>query len=250
MKKIALITGASSGIGKSIALNLNKNHYYTIICGRRKDALENLKQEMAFPEDVKILCFDVRDKEAVFKEISELSSSFPQIDVLINNAGNAHGLAKIADDNMENWDMMMDGNVKGLLFVTQAVLPFMERHEKGHIINISSIAGKQTYENGVVYCASKKAVEAISEGLRLELTSKKIKVTNLAPGAVETNFSEVRFKGDLEKAKKVYEGFEPLKAEDIADLVWYVLSAPKHVCVADVTILPSQQAAASVIYRK
>jgi NADP-dependent 3-hydroxy acid dehydrogenase YdfG len=250
MKKIALITGASSGIGKSIALNLNKNHYYTIICGRRKDALENLKQEMTFPEDVKILCFDVRDKEAVFKEISELSSSFPQIDVLINNAGNAHGLAKIADDNMENWDMMMDGNVKGLLYVTQAVLPFMERHEKGHIINISSIAGKQTYENGVVYCASKKAVEAISEGLRLELTSKKIKVTNLAPGAVETNFSEVRFKGDSEKAKKVYEGFEPLKAEDIADLVWYVLSAPKHVCIADVTILPSSQASASVIYRK
>jgi NADP-dependent 3-hydroxy acid dehydrogenase YdfG len=250
MKKIALITGASSGIGKSIALNLNKNHYYTIICGRRKDALENLKQEMTFPEDVKILCFDVRDKEAVFKEISELSSSFPQIDVLINNAGNAHGLAKIADDEIENWDLMMDGNVKGLLFVTRAVLPFMEPHQNGHIINISSIAGKQTYENGVVYCASKKAVEAISEGLRLELTSKKIKVTNLAPGAVETNFSEVRFKGDLEKAKKVYEGFEPLKAEDIADLVWYVLSAPKHVCIADVTILPSQQAAASFIYRK
>jgi NADP-dependent 3-hydroxy acid dehydrogenase YdfG len=145
---------------------------------------------------------------------------------------------------------MMDGNVKGLLFVTRAVLPFMEPHQNGHIINISSIAGKQTYENGVVYCASKKAVEAISEGLRLELTSKLIKVTNIAPGAVETNFSEVRFKGDTDRAKKVYEGFKPLKSEDIADLVWYVLSAPKHVCIADVTILPSQQAAASVIYRK
>jgi NADP-dependent 3-hydroxy acid dehydrogenase YdfG len=250
MKKIALITGASSGIGKSIALNLNKNNYYTIICGRQIDKLEQTKSEMDAPEDCQILCFDVRDQKAVFKEISELSTSFPNIDVLINNAGNAHGLAKIADDEIENWDLMMDGNVKGLLYVTRAVLPFMEPHQNGHIINISSIAGKQTYENGVVYCASKKAVEAISEGLRLELTSKHIKVTNIAPGAVETNFSEVRFKGDTDRAKKVYEGFEPLKSEDIADLVWYVLSAPKHVCIADVTILPSQQAAASVIYRK
>jgi NADP-dependent 3-hydroxy acid dehydrogenase YdfG len=250
MKKVALITGASSGIGKSIALNLNKNNYYTIICGRQIDRLEQTKSEMDAPEDCKILCFDVRDQKTVFKEISELSTSFPNIDVLINNAGNAHGLAKITDDEIENWDLMMDGNVKGLLYVTRAVLTFMEPHQNGHIINISSIAGKQTYENGVVYCASKKAVEAISEGLRLELTSKHIKVTNIAPGAVETNFSEVRFKGDADRAKKVYEGFEPLKSEDIADLVWYVLSAPKHVCIADVTILPSQQAAASVIYRK
>ncbi|ODT57357.1 MAG: NAD(P)-dependent oxidoreductase, partial [Paludibacter sp. SCN 50-10] len=169
---------------------------------------------------------------------------------LVNSAGNAHGLSPIQTGDTDDWDAMMDGNVKGLLYVSRAIIPGMIERKKGHIINLSSVAGKQTYANGVVYCASKKAVEAISEGMRLDLTEQGIKVTNIAPGAVETEFSEVRFKGDKERAKKVYEGYEPLIAEDIADLIAYVVNVPERVTIADVTVYPKAQSAPSTIYRR
>ncbi|MDX9749014.1 MAG: SDR family NAD(P)-dependent oxidoreductase [Paludibacter sp.] len=247
MNKIALITGASSGIGKATALKLAKNGYQLILCGRRAEKLEELKKQIT--TKVYTLTFDVRNREDVESQLASLPDEWKNIDVLVNNAGNAHGFSPIQTGDTDDWDAMMDGNVKGLLYVSRAIIPGMVERKKGHIINISSVAGKQTYPNGAVYCASKKAVEAISEGMRLDLTEHGIKITNIAPGAVETEFSEVRFKGDKERAKKVYEGFEPLVAEDIADLISYVLSVPDRVTIADVTVYPKAQAAPSTIYR-
>jgi len=248
MNKIALITGATSGIGKATALKLAEQGYQLILCGRRTEKLEELKKQIT--TKVYTLTFDVRNRKDVESQLASLPEDWKNIDVLVNNAGNAHGFSPIQTGDTDDWDAMIDGNVKGLLYVSRAIIPGMLDRKKGHIINISSVAGKQTYPNGAVYCASKKAVEAISEGMRLDLTEHGIKITNIAPGAVETEFSEVRFKGDKERAKKVYEGFEPLVAEDIADLISYVVSVPERVTIADVTVYPKAQSAPTTIYRK
>lgn len=248
MSRIALITGASSGIGRAIAEAFAQHDINLILCGRRQERLDELQSQLKVKSIT--LNFDVRNKEAVLWAINSLPNEWKNIDILVNNAGNAHGLSPIQDGEIEDWDNMMDGNVKGLLYVSKAVIPNMITRQTGHIINLSSVAGKQTYANGAVYCASKKAVEAISEGMRLDLTQHGIKITNIAPGAVETEFSVVRFKGDEARAAKVYEGFEPLKAQDIADAIAYVVNAPAHVTIADMTIYASAQAAPSTIYRK
>lgn len=244
---IALITGASSGIGWATAEALAKLNYRLILCGRRQEKLDELKAQLT--TDVYTLTFDVRDNAAVTAAIGSLPEAWQAIDVLINNAGNAHGLSPIQEGDLADWDAMIDGNVQGLLYVSKAIMPGMVARQKGHIVNLSSIAGKQTYANGAIYCASKAAVEAISTGMRLDLTQHGIKVTNIAPGAVETDFSAVRFKGDKDKAAQVYAGFEALKAADIADTIAYAVSAPAHVTIADLTILPAAQAAATTINR-
>lgn len=248
MKKIALITGATSGIGRATALKLAENGYDLILCGRRTEKLEELKKRVS--SQVHTLTFDVRNRGEVETQLGGLPEEWKNIAVLVNCAGNAHGLSTLQTGDTDDWDAMMDGNVKGLLYVSRAIIPGMIERKCGHIINLSSVAGKQTYVNGVVYCASKKAVEAISEGMRLELTEHGIKVTNIAPGAVETEFSEVRFKGDKERAKKVYEGYEPLIAEDIADVIAYVVSVPDRVTIADVTVYPKAQSAPTTIHRR
>lgn len=248
--KTILITGATSGIGKSTAQLLAKQGNRVIICGRRKDVLESLKTELSLNTEIFSLEFDVRNLDEVEAAISSLPQEWKNIDVLVNNAGNAHGLDPLYAGKTEDWDSMIDGNVKGLLYVSKMVIPGMKERNSGHIINISSVAARQTYADGVVYCATKKAVDVISEGMRLELTEFGIKVTNIQPGAVETDFSVVRFKGDTEKAATVYAGYEPLKAEDIADSIAYCINAPKHVCIADMTIYPAAQAEPRTIYRK
>ncbi len=250
MTKIAFITGATSGIGKATAEKLAAHGYHLIICGRRADKLSELQAQLAAQVQVHSLVFDVRDQAEVNKQIASLPAAWQAIDILINNAGNAHGLSRIDEGDTADWDAMIDGNVKGLLYVSRAIIPQMVARQHGHIINISSVAGKYTYANGAVYCASKKAVEAISEGMRHDLTEHGIKVTNIAPGAVATEFSEVRFKGDTARAQKVYEGYEPLHAEDIADVILYALQVPDHVTIADVTIYPKAQSAPTTIFRK
>lgn len=250
MTKIALITGATSGIGKATAVKLAENGYNLILCGRRAEKLEELKSELSKTVEIYSLLFDVRNRAAVELQINSLPNEWKNIDVLVNSAGNAHGLSSIQNGEIDDWDAMIDGNVKGLLYVSRAVIPQMVERKKGHILNLSSVAGKQTYVNGAVYCASKKAVEAISEGMRLDLTEHGIKITNIAPGAVATEFSEVRFKGDKEKAQKVYEGYDPLLAEDIADFISYAVNAPDRVTIADVTIYSKSQSAPTTIYKK
>ncbi len=250
MSRIALITGATSGIGKATATIFAQSGINLILCGRRRERLDELAAEFSKDVEVTTLQFDVRDKAAVAEQFGSLSEEWKLIDILVNNAGNAHGLGTLDMGDLDDWDAMLDGNVKGLLYVSKAVIPIMKANGKGHIVNISSIAGKETYVNGVVYCASKAAVESISQGMRMELTKHGIKVTNVAPGAVETEFSVVRFKGDEERAEKVYQGFEPLKPEDIADAILYAVNAPAHVTIADLTILAGAQSAATTIHRK
>jgi NADP-dependent 3-hydroxy acid dehydrogenase YdfG len=247
---IALITGASSGIGMATAKAFAAAGINLIICGRREDKLEALQQELSGLVKVYTLVFDVRNSKDVLTAIDGLPTEWKAVDILVNSAGNAHGLSPVQEGDIADWDMMIDANVQGLLYVSKAVMPGMVERQSGHIVNISSVAGKYTYANGAVYCASKKAVEAISEGMRLDLTQHGIRVTNIAPGAVETDFSVVRFKGDKERAAKVYEGFTPLTPEDIADTILYAVKAPKHVTIADVTIYASAQSAPSTIYRK
>lgn len=247
--RIALITGATSGIGQATAKKFAENNISLILCGRRTDRLAALEKELSKKVAVTTLSFDVRDKEQVFAAIGSLPEQWRSIDILVNNAGNAHGLSPIQNGDIADWDAMMEGNVQGLLYVSKAIMPGMVARKKGHIVNLSSVAGKQTYANGAVYCASKRAVEAISEGMRLDLTQYGIKITNIAPGAVETDFSLVRFKGDQEKAKKVYEGFDPLKASDIADVILYAVQAPPQVTIADCTIYASAQASPTQIFR-
>lgn len=249
MSKIALVTGASSGIGRATAKKLAESGYDLILCGRRKEKLEELSKKLPAVR-TKILTFDVRDREAVFEAVNSLSGDWKNIDVLVNNAGNAHGLSTIDQGDVDDWDAMIDGNVKGLLYVSKAVMPVMVERKKGHIVNLSSVAGKHVYDNGAVYCASKHGVEAISEGMRLDLTRHGIKVTNVAPGAVHTEFSEIRFKGDKERADKVYQGYEALQAEDIADVIAYAVNAPDHVTIADVTVYAKMQSAPTTIYKK
>jgi len=247
MSKIALVTGATSGIGRATAIALAKQGYRIIATGRRHERLEELQQELAGTTTVLPLLFDVRNKEAVQFAIASLPTEWQQIDVLINNAGNAHGLAPIQDGSLEDWDAMLDINVKGLLYVSHAVIPFMKQQGSGHIINIGSIAGKEVYANGNVYCASKFAVDALSKAMRIDLISTGIKVSEVNPGAVETEFSEVRFKGDKERAASVYQGYQPLQADDIADLIAFIVTRPPHVNLAEVLILPAAQASATVM---
>jgi NADP-dependent 3-hydroxy acid dehydrogenase YdfG len=248
--KTIFITGATSGIGKACAEIFAKQGNRLILCGRRIEILTELKQELSNIADVYTLNFDVRNQQDVQKSIDSLPNNWKDIDVLINNAGDAHGLETLADANIADWDAMMDGNVKGLLYVSQPIIKIMKERKTGHIVNLSSIAGRETYSGGVVYCASKHAVEAISEGMRLELTEFGIKTTNVQPGATETEFSLVRFKGDEGRAAKVYEGYKPLVAEDIADAIAYCINAPKHVTIADICIMPSAQASTTATYRK
>lgn len=250
MKKIALITGATSGIGKATAEAFAKQHIDLILCGRRQERLDEVAEKLGKKVAVQTLVFDVRNFTEVENALNSLADKWREIDILVNNAGNAHGLDTIDTGSVADWDAMIDGNVQGLLYVSKMVMPTMVKRKTGHIINLSSVAGKQTYANGAVYCASKKAVEAISEGMRLDLTQHGIKVTNIAPGAVATEFSEVRFKNDTERAAKVYEGYDALTAEDIADAILYAVTVPERVCIADMTIYPKAQAAPSVIHRR
>jgi NADP-dependent 3-hydroxy acid dehydrogenase YdfG len=250
MSRIALITGATSGIGKATAEIFANAGIDLILCGRRKDRLDEVAEILGSKVKVTTLIFDVRDKGAVLAMIGSLPDEWKNIDILVNNAGNAHGLGSLDEGDTDDWDAMIDGNVKGLLYVSKAVIPLLLERGRGHIVNISSIAGKQTYANGAVYCASKAAVEVLSEGMRLELTQHGIKVTNVAPGAVETEFSLVRFKGDESRAEKVYQGFDPLQASDIADAIFYAVNAPDRVTIADITILAGAQSAATTIHRK
>ena len=248
--KTIFITGATSGIGKATAETFAKQGYKLIICGRRKEVLEQLQIELSNITEVYSLVFDVRNQQEVEKSIHSLPKEWKNIDVLVNNAGNAHGLESISEGNIADWDAMMDGNVKGLLYVSQPIIKIMKARNTGHIINISSVAARQTYANGVVYCASKRAVDVISEGMRLELTEFGIKVTNIQPGAVETDFSKVRFKGDEQRAATVYAGYEALKAEDIADAISYCVNAPERVSIAELCIYPKAQAEPRTIHRK
>ena len=255
MTRTALITGATSGIGRATANAFAALGYRLILCGRRTDRLTEVQRELSQTTLVTTLSFDVRDQATVAKAIASLPLDWqedgqPMVDILVNNAGNAHGMSAIQDGDVADWDQMIDGNVKGLLYVSKAVIPGMIARGRGHIVNLSSIAGKQTYANGAVYCASKAAVEAVSTGMRLDLTQHGIKVTNIAPGAVETEFSVVRFKGDSDRAAKIYDGFDPLTAPDIADSIVYAVTAPANVTIADITILASAQAAATTIIRK
>ena len=249
MNKTALITGATSGIGKATAQILAKNNYRVILCGRREDRLKELAEELAAITEVHTLQFDVRDKNSVFDSINNLPENFATIDVLINNAGNAHGLDPIQTGDIDDWDAMIDINVKGLLYVSKAVIPQMIERKSGHIINIGSTAAKEVYPNGNVYCASKHAVDALNQGMRIDLNPFGIRVGAIHPGMVETEFSEVRFKGDTNRAENVYKGFMPLQPEDVADIIHFVVSRPYHVNIADLIVMSTAQASSTIVKR-
>jgi len=246
--KIILITGATSGIGWATAQTFAKAGARLILCGRRTEKLEALAKDVG--TNTQLLAFDVRDKVAVFEAMESLPPDWKKIDVLINNAGNAHGLDPVQTASIEDWEAMIDGNVKGLMYVTKAVLPQMIAAKKGQIINLGSIAGKEVYPNGSVYCSSKAAVDFFTRGLRIDLNPLGIRVGAIHPGLVETEFSEVRFKGDQDRAKKVYEGIEALTAEEVADAIRYMAEVPEKVTIADLVILPTRQANAYVNNRK
>jgi len=247
--RIAMVTGATSGIGEATARLLAQNHFQLILCGRREDRLEKLSNELSALTKVTSLSFDVRNRNEVKEAIQSLSIEWKEIDVLINNAGNAHGLDPVQTGSEDDWDAMIDINVKGLLYVSKQVMDGMIARKRGHIINLGSIAGKEVYTNGNVYCASKFAVDALTKGMRMDLNPFGIKVTAIHPGMVDTEFSLVRFKGDEERAKKVYQGLTPLYANDIADTILYVLTRPAHVVIADMVVLPVAQASATVVTR-
>jgi 3-hydroxy acid dehydrogenase / malonic semialdehyde reductase len=249
MTRIALVTGATSGIGRATAMALAKLGFHIIATGRRTDRLRELQQEIT-EVPVLTLQFDVRDRATVNEAINSLPDDWKNVEVLVNNAGNAHGLSPVQHGDLDDWDAMLDINVKGLLYVTHAVLPLMMARKKGYIINIGSIAGKEVYANGNVYCASKFAVDAISRGMRIDLIQEGIKVSEVNPGLVETEFSEVRFKGDKERAASVYQGYEPLRSEDIAELIAFMVTRPAHVNLAEVLILPTAQASATVLHKQ
>jgi 3-hydroxy acid dehydrogenase / malonic semialdehyde reductase len=244
MNKTIMITGATSGFGKATAVKFAKNGYNIIVTGRRKAILDNMEKELRTYGKIKVLAlnFDVRKKNEVESAIGSLPEEWKTIDVLVNNAGLAVGLDHIQTGNTDDWDRMIDTNVKGLLYVTRAVAPLMVARNKGHIFNLGSIAGKEIYENGNVYCASKFAVDALSKSMRIDLLKDNIRVTLIAPGMAETEFSLVRFKGDEQKAKNVYKGIDALTAEDIADVIFYCATLPDHVCINEVVITPTQQA--------
>jgi len=252
MSKITLITGATAGIGEACAHVFARERYDVIITGRREDRLEKLAQQLKKEYNVNVITleFDVRNREEVISKLEALPDEWKKINVLVNNAGLSQGLDPIQDGSYEDWETMIDTNVKGLLYVTKVVSNWMIANGFGHIVNLGSIAGKEVYPNGNVYCASKHAVDALNKGMRIDLLPYGIKVTAVHPGAVETEFSEVRFKGDKSRAKKVYDGFEPLVAKDIAETIWFVVSRPPHVNINELTIMPTAQANAMNIYRK
>lgn len=251
-RKIAFITGSSAGIGAATAKLLASQQYNLILAARRIDALNQLSTELntQFGINTLVVQLDVRNRKEVEETISGLPVEWKKINVLVNNAGLASGLSSIDEGDIDDWDAMIDTNIKGLLYVTRNVIPLMKNNESGHIINIGSIAGKEVYANGNVYCATKHAVDALNKAMRLELSKFPIKVTAIHPGAVETEFSVVRFHGDKERAAKVYEGFENLVADDIADAIWFAISRPAHVNINELTIMPTAQPMASVIHRK
>lgn len=245
--KTVLITGATSGIGRATARLLAHKNYRIILCGRRLERLQELEKELSQVTEVHSLHFDVRNQKLLLERIKSLPEIFSQIDVLINNAGNAHGMDTIQDGSTEDWDAMIDINIKGLLYVTKAVLPQMLERKSGHIINIGSTAAKEVYPKGNVYCATKHAVDAINQGMRMDLNGTGIRVGAIHPGMVETEFSEVRFKGDSERANDVYKGFKPLQAEDIADIIHFVISRPYHVNIADLLVMSIDQASSTIV---
>lgn len=247
MEKTVFITGATSGIGRATALLLAKNGCRIVACGRREDRLHDLKQQLG--TRVHTLAFDVRDRDSVAGAIASLPEAYRQVDVLINNAGNAHGLDPVQVGSLDDWDAMIDINVKGLLYVTKALLPALLESKQGHIVNIGSTAAKEVYPAGNVYCASKHAVDALTAGLRIDLNGTGIRVGAIHPGMVETEFSLVRFKGDAPRASRVYQGFEPLKPEDIAELVWFTISRPPHVNIADLVVMPTAQASSTIVHK-
>jgi 3-hydroxy acid dehydrogenase/malonic semialdehyde reductase len=251
MTKIALITGASAGIGEACAHTFAREGYNLILTGRRMKRLEDLAQHLnnKYNIEVAVSSFDIRSREQVINNLEGLPAEWKKVDVLINNAGLSQGLDPIDKGSYDDWDTMIDTNIKGLLYTSKVVSNWMIANGSGHIINLGSIAGKEVYLNGNVYCATKHAVDALNKGMRMDLLQYGIKVTAIHPGAVETEFSEVRFKGDKEKAKKIYEGFDPLVAQDIADTIWFVASRPPHVNINDLIIMPTAQASATNIFK-
>lgn len=251
MSKIVFITGATSGFGKACAEIFAANHYDLILNGRRENRLNELKAEIEqkFGSKVILLPFDVQKKDDVFNAIKQLPEEWKKIDVLINNAGLALGRDLFQDANLSDWETMIDTNVKGLLYVSMAVVPFMIEQKGGHIINLGSIAGKETYERGNVYCATKSAVDKISQAMRIDLLQHSIKVTAIHPGAADTEFSMVRFKGDEDKSAAIYKGYKPLDAKDVADAIYYTASLPPHVCINDMVITCTAQANSFYTYR-
>ena len=252
MAKIALITGATSGIGEATAELFAREGYDLVLTGRRKERLDHVAHRLnkKYNVDIATSPFDVRDREEVVSTLNDLPAKWKKVNVLVNNAGLSQGLDPIDKGDYDDWDRMIDTNVKGLLYVSKIVANWMIEHGHGHIINIGSIAGKEVYVNGNVYCASKHAVDALSKAMRIDLLPHGIKVTAVHPGAVETEFSQVRFKGDKARAKKVYEGFEPLVAMDIAETIWFAVSRPAHVNINELTVMPTAQATATNIFRK
>ncbi len=251
MNKIAIITGATSGIGRATAVLLAKNKYDIIITGRRKERLDTLASEIIETHKVRVLplAFDIRNNEEVLSAIAKLPEEWKNIDVLVNNAGLAAGLDAVQDGHLSDWEQMIDTNVKGLLYISKQIIPLMIARKQGHIVNIGSIAGKETYPKGNVYCATKHAVEALTKGMRMDLNPYGIKVSAVCPGMVETEFSQVRLK-DAEANKKVYEGFTPLYAEDIAETILFMVTRPAHINIADVLILPTAQASGTIVKRE
>lgn len=251
INKTALITGASAGFGKATAEILAANGWNLIICGRRKVRLDILERQLKekYKVDVLSLSFDIRNNEEVKKAIATLTDQWKEIDLLVNNAGLASGFAAIQEGNTDDWELMIDTNVKGLLYMTRCIAPMMIARKQGHIINIGSVAGKEVAAFGNVYCATKHAVDALTKAMRIELLSHNIKVTQIAPGMAETEFSIVRFKGDDERAKNIYKGIEPLHAEDIAETIWWIVSRPPHVNINDIVIMPTAQANATTLIR-
>jgi NADP-dependent 3-hydroxy acid dehydrogenase YdfG len=251
MTKTVLVTGATSGIGKAIAEKFAQNGYNIVVTGRRAQRLQELKEQLENSgASCMALPFDIRSRKACEEAIAGLPDAWKLIDILVNNAGGAWGRDRLDLANIDDWDTMLDTNVKGLAYMTKAVVPGMIEHKSGHIINIGSIAGKEVYENGNMYCAAKFAVEALSKSMRVDLLPFGIRVTHVAPGAVETEFSMVRFKGDTEKAAAVYKGYQPLKPEDIADIVYYTAALPPHVCINDIVVTPTAQANSYALFRQ
>lgn len=250
--KIVLVTGATSGIGVATAEIFAKNNYNLILTGRRKDRLDEICSKLENEYNIKTLslCFDIRNKKEVEKHILGLGGDWNNIDILVNNAGLAAGLAEIQNGSIDDWEQMIDTNVKGLLYISKIVASKMIEQKSGHIVNIGSIAGKEAYPMGNVYCGTKHAVDAITKGMRMDLVKHGIKVSQVCPGMVDTEFSLVRFKGDKEKADSVYKGLTPLYAEDIADTIYYIVTRPAHVNINDILIMPTAQASATVTHRE
>jgi len=251
MDKIIFITGATSGIGKAVALKFAENNYHLIITGRRKELLHNITEQISGLYNVNVLplCFDVRKRTEVEAAVKSLPPEWKKIDILVNNAGLSAGLKAVHEGDYEDWEVMIDTNIKGLLYVSRNIIPIMIENKSGQVVNIGSIAGKETYPNGNVYCASKYAVDSITKGMRVELLAHHIKVTQISPGAAETEFSLVRFKGNADAANNVYKGFKPLTGEDIADAVYYVCHLPAHVNINDLVIMPFAQASTAYIHK-